>query len=292
MLAKTELWGQMQQALNAIATKLSPVVMQKLEATSINLQNLYALGVAYYVHPEPIVFEHLRQRNPYSHEARLQDTIQRLRDAGHIDESDVITKSAYNEYQSLIDAQNAQAESLNLMNEAELVELAGYLKRAHDKALSLDAPSFQLVTSRPLPENAVHRIYYLIYRFTALRDDAHIQAWQHLNTDGHRHETASLVWDGTATTAEKFMETREYRGYEVSDWQQTLDKLVEKGWLIKDGDGYIASEDYSAIRKDVETRTDEYFYQIFTDFDENEIDKLLILLQGVQEKFRSEPEAT
>ncbi len=292
MIDKTELWGQMQQVVNAIVANLSPAVMKKLESSSIELKNLFALGVAYYVYPESIVIKHLRQRNPYSHEQTQIDAIQRLRDAGYLDENDVITQFAYDEYQSLIDAQNTQAESLNLMDEEALLELAGYLKRAHDAALKLDAPAFHLVAGRPLPENAVHRIYYLIYRFMALRDDVHIQAWQGLNIDGHSHEAASLVWDGTANNAEKFMEVRANRGYELSDWQNTLDSLVDKDWLVKDGDNYAASEHYNAIREDIETKTNELFYQIFISFDNNEQGKLLTLLQEVQDKFTPEPEAT
>lgn len=292
MVDKTQLWTQILGALSAISANLSPAVIEKIEASSIELRNLFSLGVAYYVHPDPIMLKHLQQRNPYSSGQTQIDGIQKLRNANHLDENDVITQTAYDEYQGLIDVQDAQAKSLNLMDESELIQIADYLKRAHDAALELDAPSFHLVTSRPLPENTVHRIYYLIYRFTALRDDAHIQAWQGLGVDGHTYEASSLIWNETARNATKFMEVRGNRGYEESDWQNTLDSLVDKGWLLKDDDDYVASDDYKTIREEIEIKTDEFFYQIFTGFTDNEIENLLNLLQEIQEKFTPESLAT
>lgn len=195
----------------------------------------------------------------------------RLRDVGHLDSNDVITEEAYEAYQSLIDAQDAQAQSLDLMDAEKLSQVVDYFQRAHDAALKLDAPCFKLYTSRPLPENSVHRIYYFIFRFLALRDDAHIQAWQDLTVDGHTYETASLVWDGSATTAAK---------------------LLEKGWLTKKGDEYAVTDDFKKLRDSIEVKTDDFFYSIFADFSDEEVKHLLTLLKEVQAKFTPEPEAS
>jgi|GEM_PF-4103885 len=293
MTDKTQLWRAMQQAMNAVATNLAPAVRAKLEDTSIEIQNLFPLGIAYEVRPEPIELKHLRNRDPYSVEQNQLNAIQRLRDAGLVDENDVITQTAYDEYQSLIDAQDELAKSLNLMSESKLDEVVNYLKRAHDVAIDMDdMHSFQIHAGQKFPGNAVHLVYELIARFAALRDDVHIKAWQHLDADGHTYEAASLVWDGTATNAATLMEARQNRGYEESDWQATLDKLVEQGWLNKNSDDYAATEEWNKIRSNVEVKTDELFYSIFADFSDDEIEHLLTLLKEVQAKFTPEPEAS
>lgn len=292
MVEKTPIWSQMQKTQNAIVQNLSPKLQETIKSSIFNgVDGWFQIGLAYYIRPDPMTIKRIRQRNPYTRQEKLAQGIQNLKDVDFLDANSVVTDKAYDAYQELLDAQDAIASEITLMPEDKSQALVTYIERIHNAVAKLDAPCFKDSSNKPLPANLVHRIYYLIARLAAWRDDAHIKAWQPLDIDGHTYETFSLVWDGTATIAEKFMEVRAGRGYEEVDWQVTLDKLVDKGWLIKEADAYTVSADGKEIRDDIEVKTDEIFYAPFSVLEDTEIEHLLTLLKDVQERFTPEPEA-
>lgn len=293
MVEDNQLWVKIQAAQGAIVQNLSPKLQAVIENSIFHeVPGWFHIGFAYYIRPDAMIVERIRTRNPYSPEQDLANNIKSLQDVGFIDANNVITDEAFNAYQALIDAQDDLVGELDLMPVDELEAVADYLNRAYEAALKLDAPCLQDVSRYDLPDTVVHKIYYLIYRLSAWRDDAHLQAWKTLDVDGHTYEAFSLIWDGTATTAEGIAEARPFRGYEVADWQTTLDNLVDKAWLITDADKYIVTEDSKSMRDDVETKTDELFYQVFSGLSDSEIEKLLHLLQEIQENFSPESVAT
>ncbi len=292
MVERTDVWKQIQQTQNAIVQNLAPKLREVIEESIFNgVDGWFHVGLAYYIHPEPMTLERMRQRNPYTRKEKLLTGIQNLKEADFLDSNAVVTDKANDAYQSLLDAQDTIASELTLVSQEDLQLVSDYLERIHDEIAKLDAPCFKDSSNKPLPTTMVHRIYYLIARLAAWRDDAHIQAWQHLEIDGHTYETFSLVWDGTATNAEKLLEARAGRGYDESEWQATLDKLVNKGWLVKGDNGYEVSAEGKTIRDDVEEKTDDIFYAPFAILGATKIEHLLTLLKDVQERFTPEPEA-
>ena len=293
MTDRTELWGKLQTAQGAIVQYLGPKLQPALQESMFHeVPGWFHIGFAYYIRPDAMTVERVRIRNPYSTEAQLAANIQGLKDAEFLDDNGVITDEAFNAYQGLIDFQDGIASEADLVSDDVLSPIAEALSKTLDNALKLNAPCLQDVSRYELPSNLVHRIYYQVYRLGAWRDDAHLQIWQATGIDGHTHEAASLVWDGTATNPAKFMEVRGGRGYDETGWQAKLDTLVDKGWLIKTGDDYAVSDTYKAMREEIETKTNDLFYQAFADLSDADVEHLLTLLQEVEVKFTPEPQAS
>lgn len=292
MVERASVWEEMEQAMNAIVQNLRPLVQEAIQKSQFDgVQGWFHLGLGYYIHPDPLTADRIRQRNPYNKHETQEAVVSTLKEAGFLDSNGVITEAAIDEYKGLIGVQDDVARSLNLMDASKLARVAQLLERVHDAALKMDAPCFTDLATKPLPENTLHRIYYLIYRFRALRDDAHLQAWRRdLDVDAHTFEALSLVWDGTADTAAQITEQRGFRGYDETEWQKTLDAVVAKGWLNRQDDSYSVTDVGKKIRDDIETWTDDFFYQAFAVLSDNDIQELVTLLRDIQENFTPEPQ--
>lgn len=292
MTDRTIIWTQMQQTQTAIVQSFLPDLQKVLQSSIFNDVPAWGhLGLAQYIHPEPMTVKRIRQRNPYSATKKLEQDIQSLKEANFLDASAVITDTANQAYQGLIDAQDDVASKIDIVDDSILQEIIDAYDTIQSGIDAQAAPIFRDVITQELPENLLHRTYYLGYRFAAWRDDAHIKAWQYLNIDGHTYEAFSLVWDGTASTAEKFMDVRAGRGYDADEWQATLDKLVSKGWIVKEDKTYLMSAEGKQIRDNIEATTDDIFYAPFAQLSAEKIEHLLTLLKDVQGKFTPEPEA-
>lgn len=294
MVDRKEIWATAGAASGAVVQHVSPAVQEKIQETVFkDIPGWFVLGTAFYIRPEPLTVERLRIRNPYSHPQRQADSIKALKDANLLDDKAIITQESVDAYQSLIDAQDAVADTLDMMDTAKLKKVVGYFNRAYDAALSVEKPpipSMKDATQLNMNDGLVHQIFYKFGRLGAFRDDCHLAAWKHLEIDGNVYEAFSLVWDGTADSAAKLLEARQNRGYEESDWQASLDNLVEMGWLEKDEDTYKTTDEGQKIRDEIEAKTDAYFYQAFDGFSDTEVEEFLALLKDVQEKFTPQPE--
>ena len=122
--------------------------------------------------------------------------------------------------------------------------------------------------------------------FNAFRDDAHMAAFQPLGVSGHGWEAFSFVWQETANTVEAINQQLFYRGYSAAEFGAELDKLVAKGWLVKDGDVYGVTETGRSVRTQAETDTNTYFYAPWAVLNDAEVDEVNELMTGLQAKLQ------
>lgn len=294
MTNRKEIWNLAQAASGAIVQNLGSKTQEAVKASPFaDVPRWFIIGTAFYIRPEPLTVERMRVRNPYSNPESQENDIKTLTEASFLDKNGVITQVAVDAYQALIDIQDAAADTLDNMPQDDLERVGSYLKRAYDAAHAVTEPANACLKDASLlnmRDSAVHQVFYITGRLGAFRDDCHLAAWKPLEMTSNRYEAFSLVWDGTADSAEKLMEARQGRGYEESDWQASLDSLVEKGWLEKDDETYKATDEGNKIREEVEVKTDDYFYQIFDGLSDEEVEDFVALLKEIKEKFTPEPQ--
>lgn len=294
MSERQEIWKEAPAASAAVVQHIGPAVQEAVQSSLFkDTPGWFVIGTAFYIRPESLTVERIRIRNPYAKSETQAEQIKALQDANLLDKNGVITQKAVDAYQALIDAQDAVADTLNFMDKAKLQKVVGYINRAYDTALNVTEPAIPAMkdaTRLEMNNGLVHQIFYKIGRLNAFRDDCHLAAWKQLEMDGHHFETFSLIWDNTADSAAKLLEARPNRGYEESEWQASLDKLVEMGHLVKDSDVYKITDQGQKVRDEIELKTDDYFYQIFHNFSDEETKEFLTLLKEVKDNFTPQPE--
>jgi len=95
--------------------------------------------------------------------------------------------------------------------------------------------------------------------FNALRDDAHMAAWQPLQIDGAAWEAFAHVCDGQAATAAELMPHLARRGYTQPEYAAQLDALATRGWLAEQAGNFTVTDAGRQVRAQVEQQTDGYF---------------------------------
>jgi hypothetical protein len=95
--------------------------------------------------------------------------------------------------------------------------------------------------------------------FNAMRDDAHMAAWQPLQIDGAAWEAFAYIYNGQATSAVELAPHLARRGYTQREYAAFLELLAARGWLRANGDRYEVAEAGRQIRAQVEAQTDAYF---------------------------------
>ena len=116
------------------------------------------------------------------------------------------------------------------------------------------------------------------------RDDVHIMAWQPYGMDGKTWEVLTQVWRGEASTAVDLAESLSaYRYYTEGDYAVALDDLTSKGWIVPEGDKFIATEKGKQLRQEAEDRTDQLFYTPLQYFSESERVELKNLMEKLAE---------
>lgn len=292
-MEKTKIWSHIQATQAVVVQQLAPKVQEAVQESIFNgVDRWFHVGLAYEIYPEPMTVKRTQVRNPYTKPEALADNIANLKSHNLLNAEGIITERAFNAYQGLVDVQEQVARDITPEDTEALDTVNAYLKQIHDAALTMDAPCLADSSKRDLHENPVHRLYDLISSLAAFRDDAHLQAWKPLQMNGQIYEAFSLIWDGTAKDAGSLFEARSGRGYEESDWQAALEQLIEKDWLVKEGDTYAVSDEGKRIRDEIETKTDEFFYAAFDNLNAENLKELINLLQDVQATFTPEPQNT
>jgi hypothetical protein len=291
------LWQQIQATYNAIVQHhIGGKLGEHLEKSPMaQVQGWQQLGLAYIIKPDPLTVQRIQTRNPYTRAENFQTQINNLQEAGYLDTNGVATEKV-GEYEALVDYQNTILQGLGQQYQGDATRLKALVTRVVDKARSLaDAPCVKDASLRDISRwSDFEQAFYQMQRLFAFRDDAHLNAWKHLDIDAQKYEAWSLVWDGSAPSVEKILEVRGNRGYSEEEWQAVYDKLVEKGWLVtgEEAGTYQVSAESKPPRDAIETTTDEYFYGIFAVLSDAEADELLNMLKAAQEQFTPEPEAS
>jgi DNA-binding MarR family transcriptional regulator len=315
MIIKTDFYNLMMDTFEALSGAVTARRAQSAtqEALPPMLQLKRGLGEspawfliqALEFEPEPLTIANLRVRDTYASESIVQALLElmasekwldRVKDTDQAQSVYTLTAVGRAAVHTLRASSREIMATLEPLPAAEIARLESLLLRLIEASLNSPNPPgvWCLAHSRrraPDPQAALLvKIAQYFADFNAVRDDAHMAAFQPYGVEGYVWEAFSFVWDGTANSAEALFDQLAYRGYSRSDYGAALQTLVGRGWLAEiESDTpktYQLTEQGRAIREEVERLTNEYFYGPWSCLAEAEVTELHELLIKLRDSFQ------
>jgi hypothetical protein len=248
--------------------------------------------------PQPLTVANLRVRDVYASERIVAALLELMASEGWLDRDAAgayqLTAAGRAQYQRLRPRQHALIAALDPPPDAQADQLAELLGRVIAAGLeSADPPgTWCLAHSRrraPAADaSALTQIFHYSEDINALRDDAHMAAWQPSGLEGYEWEAFTQVCEGQATTAAMLFEQLNYRGYSRSEYADALAKLAQRGWLGQSGDAgaYQVTEAGRLMRADIEVLTDQYFFAPWASLADDELTMAHNLLIRLRDRLK------
>ncbi len=277
-------------------------LMQPLFEEKFTEQRFYGpIFLAYNRAPEPISQDLLFRRNPYANPESVAELLEGAAEAGYIKSDGAggfqIAKRGSAAIEAVHDVFYSYINQVNQFSASKLNELIALLAKLVDSVYRTDLTGGKLCfdlsyqSHIKVDPGSLGHVDQLLDDLNAFRDDAHVAAWRPFGVDGHTWEVLTLVWNGEAKTAEKLVERLPYRQYTKSDYQVTLEDLVQKGWIEEGSDGYRITDEGKKIRDQAELDTDaNYFgpWKALMDEEINRVGELLSELRDINLKLGQE----
>ncbi len=261
-------------------------------------QSFYApTFLAYQLAPQSLTLELLLKRNPYHNPAALEEALEGVVQAGYLESDEQGGFQISDSGAAAVDAIHKvfydhlnQVCQLSAVQLNDLAELLGGLVIAADQAdipggtLCFDCSYGGLPLVAP---STLGEIDQLLDHLNAFRDDAHIASWRLTGVSGQVWEVLTLIWNGTAQTAQKLADSLPYRHYSPGEYQAALDQLVDLGWIEETQDGYQLTQKGTKIREKAEQDTNTFYFQPWSVMGDSELDQLAQLLEELKESNQS-----
>jgi len=255
--------------------------------------DLNLVQVAYGFRPEPITSEFLVKRTPYANPASFGPLLVEAVERGWLEalgeDRFAITGRGAEATAGLFDLGDRVFGEVASLPDEDLERLIALLFAVVETARQLPEPSekwalswgtkFDRGPDAPRMVKARRHMLDLL----SYRDDAHVAAWQQYGASGQEWEALTMVWQGEATTAAALAEKLPYRRYDEDAYEQALQNLVARGWLVKDNDEYAVTEQGKTLRLEAEEATDRYFDAAWISLSEAEMGEIQGLLGKLAE---------
>lgn len=220
--------------------------------------------------PEPLTVEKFRKRAVYSAPRLSQALLELIASekwASRTGEEYQLTEAGHEVIDTLIGQRNMMFTNFEPIPTDELKKLSHLSQRIFDSTINSndeDATWCLWHSQRRKPTDndpLISQFIHVCNDYNAFRDDAHMAAYHEQGVDGMTWEAFSFVDDGNAKNAEDLFDQLAYRGWTIEEWQDALNRLVKKGWLENKNDSYDTTDTGKEIRKIVEQKTDELFFE-------------------------------
>jgi hypothetical protein len=237
-----------------------------------------------------------QKRDPFTNPEQFEKGFVRLNIKGWIepmlDGSYQVTEKARKAVRHILQAGDAQLMDFRSMPEERLKRLAILLKQiVAESKVTPDPPEKWAIHKRfhvaDEHDPVIVRLREYLLDLFAYRDDSHLSASRpHFNDAGIVWMVLGALWNKDAVTAKQMSEKMTFRGYEVSDYEVTLQAAVEIGWVEMDDrpDTFRLSQQGRELREQAEQLTNEYFYAPWSVLVQDEIDELGDLLTKLRDE--------
>jgi DNA-binding MarR family transcriptional regulator len=245
---------------------------------------------------ETFSVENFFYRDPFTNPEQFEKTFARFDVKGWIfplpDEEYQVSRKAQDAVRQIINIGNEQLVGFKSLTEDELKQMLTILKQVTNANLEAPEPPekwaivkrFRVATMQsPL---IVQVKEYLLDLF-AYRDDSHLSAaYPYFGQAGIVWSVLGYIAKGIAVSAKQMAEVMTFRGYDVEDYEVTIQAAVELGWVEPSSvqDAYRVTEKGREIREEVDRLTDEYFYRPWSVLSEKDVDTLYGLLKKLHEQ--------
>ena len=245
-------------------------VMRPLFEEYFSEQRLYgSTFLAFQLQPQGLTKELLLRRNPYINPREREEVLIDATKIGYLlQDGEIFTISEKGKtvitdiHQKFYDTIN-QFDHFPADKMKSLASILEVLVNSVTKtALSDGLLCFDCSQKGHLPVDpgSLAHVDQLLDDLNAFRDDAHISAWKSTGLDGHTLEVLTMVWNADANSPDKLVERMPYRSYQVEDYQATLNKLEDKGWVKQGKDGFEVTDEGKKVRDQIEDATNANYF--------------------------------
>lgn len=273
---------------------LARAVMRPLFEEYFSEQRFYQpVFIAYQLSPKILTETLYRKRAPYNNPQAICENLADAAKAGYLEGEDGGGYRISQQGKTAIELVHKrfydQINEVNLLSAAKLGSLVELLRKLVDAAgraeFSSGVFSLELVQAGhpEVKPGTLAEVDQLLDDLNAFRDDAHIAAWIPTGVSGHVWEVLTFIWNGEAKSAAELVEKLPYRSYLEDEFQETLDTLVQLGWINKEEDGYTATPEGARIREEAEERTNQNYFGPWQALSDQELETLGDLLQELKE---------
>jgi predicted transcriptional regulator len=294
IMDKKELWTLAVETMQAFAPFYREAMRKAAQEADI-ADTWYPLRVVRASDPQPISVDRLHEMAPY---ATRERQIELMEELAKIEMVERVGEDAYRlldqgrrAIESIFEAAHQSMSAVELLPADEMEQLNSLLYRLVEATLEAPEPEHKwaLLSSRwtnpkedtggtPKADQYLTDLYFF-------RDDAHIAAWKPYDVSGHVWEALTFIWRDELHTAEGLAERLEpFRGYTAEGYQEALQELADRGWVIEEAGAYKLTEKGKQVRDKAEEATDRYFYVGWSALSKDELAKLEDLLTWTKEK--------
>lgn len=234
--------------------------------------------------PQPLTVELLRLRDTYAAPVLVGALLELMASDGWLAKTAAglaLTDRGRDVIVARIRAGNGRLQQVeDQLGPTAAAQLEQKLSRLNAAALAAPTPpgTWCLAHSRRrayLSDNCtLSRIRQFTSDWNALRDDAHMAAFQPLEPRGYVWEAFALLQQEDVHTGADVQQKLFYRGYTTAEYAAGLDSLVDRGWVTKDEDRFQITAAGRDVLTAVEERTDAYFFAPFAILTDKETEQL------------------
>ena len=277
------------QIMAGMGARTNDALIQYVEEQGLSDRlDLNLIQVAWGFRPDPVTPETFVKRTPYANPddivSRLAGAVERgwLEDLGG--NRYTVSNRGMEVADGLFELGDRLFAALETLPGTELERLIALLFTVVETARQLPEPadkyalSWGAKFSRGPDAPLMVRARRFMLDLFSYRDDAHIAAWQPYGASGQEWEAFSMVWQGDASTAAELAEKLPYRHYDEAAYEEALQSLATRAWLVKEGQAYAATEKGKRLRQEAEDATDRYFDAAWVCLNEAEMEECKGLL--------------
>ncbi len=289
-----DLWPLAWDALEALTVHYGPAINHAAEELGIPAGQWYGwLMAARVFEPDPVSAASLHVRAAYLSPDQLAAALAQGARLGLLAPGDAgeyrLTAAGHAGVRRLIESAYAVMAPLRPLPEADLLRLAGLLRRLVEASLAAPEPParWSLRIERNLDPGrtapVVERLDQHLSDLAAYRDDSHLAAWRPHGVSGQAWEAFTMLWRGAARTVDELAAKLAHRGYTRDDYAAAVDELVHRGWVSAGEEGLDLTAEGRTVREEAERATDAYFYGPWSVLSEAELAELQTLLTGLRD---------
>lgn len=268
-VALSQSWTQIRQLARAIFPITRQAVNETLERYFDSPQAFFPTLMAFGAQPAPLSVADYRRRYPYTKPERARALLSIAADSGCLTEEDgtfLLSDKGREAIVQVNDNFYRALAALDPLPRDESSGLAGLLERVVESAIAADLPAEKwsltnIDSCHPEKDyGPLARIDQLIDDLNGFRDDVHIAAWRAHDVSARDWDALTYIWQGSAANAEQLADALQAKGYTAAEYGQSLDTLVDLGWLEESDGEYQVTDLGRRIRQGAEETTDRYFF--------------------------------
>lgn len=296
MVDRKQLWSLAEETMRTFVPFYQEAMRKAIEDSEA-VDNWFGLSLARGSDPAPFTADRYHALYPYTARGQLVDALEGLVQLELLErvgeDAYRLTDLGRGAVEAIFEAAHQDLATVEPLPSDEMSLLDRLLYRLVEATLEAPEPAekWSIAYSRWTDPGEGARGSVLTDQYLTdllrFRDDAHLAAWRPYGVSGHAWEALTLIWRDEASTAEELVERLSFRSHTAEDYQQALQDLATRGWVIEDSGAYQLTEQGEQVREEAEEATNRYFHAGWSALSEDELAQLQDLLAMANESLKA-----